>query len=143
MRKTQRSKTRFLFIYLLLLSAISTRHRSSTTDMLSTYRDDECRALMVLGRSLSALSIRANRSYPPTQRATIVHVYFVSRREPNQIALFCLSFCGQGSIGLPDVHSGYGFAIGNVAAFDMSDPDAVVSPGTTNCFIWTAGCLSG
>merc|ERR1719506_2818916 len=33
------------------------------------------------------------------------------------------------SIGLPDVHSGYGFAIGNVAAFDMSDPDAVVSPG--------------
>lgn len=33
------------------------------------------------------------------------------------------------SIGLPDVHSGYGFAIGNVAAFDMSDPQAVVSPG--------------
>ena len=33
------------------------------------------------------------------------------------------------SIGLPDLHSGYGFAIGNVAAFDMSDPNAVVSPG--------------
>jgi tRNA-splicing ligase RtcB len=33
------------------------------------------------------------------------------------------------SIGLPDVHSGYGFAIGNVAAFDMSDRDAIVSPG--------------
>jgi RNA-splicing ligase RtcB len=33
------------------------------------------------------------------------------------------------SIGLPDVHSGYGFAIGNVAAFDMSNPEAVVSPG--------------
>ncbi|DBA01036.1 TPA: hypothetical protein N0F65_002646 [Lagenidium giganteum] len=33
------------------------------------------------------------------------------------------------SIALPDVHSGYGFAIGNVAAFDMDDPDAVVSPG--------------
>lgn len=33
------------------------------------------------------------------------------------------------SIGLPDVHSGYGFAIGNTAAFDMSDPTAVVSPG--------------
>ncbi|XP_061524209.1 RNA-splicing ligase RtcB homolog isoform X3 [Phycodurus eques] len=33
------------------------------------------------------------------------------------------------SIGLPDVHSGYGFAIGNMAAFDMNDPDAVVSPG--------------
>jgi len=33
------------------------------------------------------------------------------------------------SIGLPDVHSGYGFAIGNVAAFDMDDPEAVVSPG--------------
>lgn len=33
------------------------------------------------------------------------------------------------SIAMPDVHSGYGFAIGNVAAFDMDDPDAVVSPG--------------
>lgn len=33
------------------------------------------------------------------------------------------------SIGLPDVHSGYGFAIGNVAAFDMDDPTSVVSPG--------------
>ena len=33
------------------------------------------------------------------------------------------------SIGLPDLHSGYGFAIGNVAAFDMADPHAVVSPG--------------
>jgi tRNA-splicing ligase RtcB len=33
------------------------------------------------------------------------------------------------SVGLPDVHSGYGFAIGNMAAFDMGDPKAVVSPG--------------
>jgi len=33
------------------------------------------------------------------------------------------------SIGLPDVHSGYGFAIGNMAAFDMDDPLAIVSPG--------------
>lgn len=33
------------------------------------------------------------------------------------------------SIGLPDVHSGYGFAIGNMAAFDMSNPDSIVSPG--------------
>lgn len=33
------------------------------------------------------------------------------------------------SIGLPDVHSGYGFAIGNMAAFDMADPTSVVSPG--------------
>ncbi|KAI0234445.1 RNA-splicing ligase-like protein RtcB [Lamellibrachia satsuma] len=33
------------------------------------------------------------------------------------------------SIGLPDIHSGYGFAIGNVAAFDMDDRNAVVSPG--------------
>lgn len=33
------------------------------------------------------------------------------------------------SIGLPDVHAGYGFAIGNVAAFHMEDPNAIVSPG--------------
>lgn len=35
----------------------------------------------------------------------------------------------QCSVGLPDIHAGYGFSIGNVAAFDMSDPQAVVSPG--------------
>lgn len=33
------------------------------------------------------------------------------------------------SVGLPDVHSGYGFAIGNMAAFDYDDPKSVVSPG--------------
>ena len=41
----------------------------------------------------------------------------------------CLPGIVSKSIALPDVHSGYGFAIGNVAAFDMSDPNAVVSPG--------------
>ncbi len=39
------------------------------------------------------------------------------------------SCTAQESIALPDVHSGYGFAIGNVAAFDMNNPEAVVSPG--------------
>lgn len=33
------------------------------------------------------------------------------------------------SVAMPDVHSGYGFCIGNVAAMDMGDPEAVVSPG--------------
>ncbi|CAD5212774.1 unnamed protein product [Bursaphelenchus okinawaensis] len=33
------------------------------------------------------------------------------------------------SIGLPDIHSGYGFSIGNVAAFDVENPESVVSPG--------------
>ncbi|XP_065156070.1 RNA-splicing ligase RtcB homolog [Atheta coriaria] len=33
------------------------------------------------------------------------------------------------SIGLPDIHSGYGFAIGNMAAFDVDDPKSIVSPG--------------
>ncbi|XP_045785165.1 RNA-splicing ligase RtcB homolog [Maniola jurtina] len=33
------------------------------------------------------------------------------------------------SVGLPDIHSGYGFAIGNMAAFDTSDPTSIVSPG--------------
>jgi len=35
----------------------------------------------------------------------------------------------RGSYAMPDVHCGYGFSIGNVAAFDMNDPEAVVSPG--------------
>ena len=35
----------------------------------------------------------------------------------------------QKSVGLPDVHSGYGFAIGNMAAFDYNHPKAIVSPG--------------
>ena len=33
------------------------------------------------------------------------------------------------SMGMPDIHCGYGFAIGNVCAVDAADPDAVVSPG--------------
>lgn len=48
----------------------------------------------------------------------------------------------QRSIGLPDVHSGYGFAIGNMAAFDMSDPTAVVSPGTQGKTAGTTKTLS-
>lgn len=34
----------------------------------------------------------------------------------------------------PDTHSGYGFAIGNIAAFDMDDPNAIVSPGNFSFF---------
>jgi tRNA-splicing ligase RtcB len=41
--------------------------------------------------------------------------------------------CLPGIVGkacaMPDAHSGYGFAIGNVAATDLGNPDAVVSPG--------------
>lgn len=33
------------------------------------------------------------------------------------------------SLGMPDIHSGYGFAVGSVAAIDLSRPEAVVSPG--------------
>ncbi|EYC14114.1 hypothetical protein Y032_0041g349 [Ancylostoma ceylanicum] len=33
------------------------------------------------------------------------------------------------SIGLPDIHSGYGFSIGNIAAFDCSKKESVISPG--------------
>ena len=41
----------------------------------------------------------------------------------------CLPGIVRASVAMPDCHSGYGFAIGNVAAFDMGDPDAVVCPG--------------
>ena len=34
----------------------------------------------------------------------------------------------KGSYGMPDMHSVYGFSIGEVAAFDTSDPDAIISP---------------
>ena len=33
------------------------------------------------------------------------------------------------SYGMPDMHSGYGFSIGGVAAFDTSDPNCIISPG--------------
>jgi tRNA-splicing ligase RtcB len=33
------------------------------------------------------------------------------------------------SFGMPDMHSGYGFSIGAVAAFDTSDPECIISPG--------------
>ncbi|VDM44639.1 unnamed protein product [Toxocara canis] len=42
---------------------------------------------------------------------------------------FIESYLLQASIGLPDIHSGYGFAIGNIAAFDIADPLSIVSPG--------------
>lgn len=35
----------------------------------------------------------------------------------------------EASVGLPDIHSGYGFAIGNVAAFNVSREESIVSPG--------------
>ena len=35
---------------------------------------------------------------------------------------------------MPDIHSGYGFAIGNMAAFDTADPSAVVSPGMLHAY---------
>lgn len=41
----------------------------------------------------------------------------------------CLPGIVGSSVGLPDIHSGYGFAIGSVAAFDISNPDSIVSPG--------------
>jgi tRNA-splicing ligase RtcB len=41
----------------------------------------------------------------------------------------CLPGIVKHSIALPDVHAGYGFAIGNVAAFDMANSESVVSPG--------------
>ncbi len=41
----------------------------------------------------------------------------------------CLPAIVKHSIAIPDVHAGYGFSIGNVAAFDMNNPSAVVSPG--------------
>jgi hypothetical protein len=33
------------------------------------------------------------------------------------------------SLGMPDIHSGYGFAIGGVAAVDLDNNESVVSPG--------------
>lgn len=33
------------------------------------------------------------------------------------------------SFGMPDMHSGYGFSIGGVAAFDLTDPTSIISPG--------------
>lgn len=48
----------------------------------------------------------------------------------------------QKSIALPDVHSGYGFAIGNVAAFDMADPESVVSPGGVGFGQWACCCTA-
>mmetsp|Transcript_44297 Transcript_44297/g.125335 ORF Transcript_44297/g.125335 Transcript_44297/m.125335 type:complete len:524 (-) Transcript_44297:382-1953(-) len=41
----------------------------------------------------------------------------------------CLPGIVGSSLGMPDIHSGYGFAVGCVAAMDTTDPNAVVSPG--------------
>lgn len=41
----------------------------------------------------------------------------------------CLPGIVEPCLGMPDLHSGYGFPIGCVAAFDVSSDNAVVSPG--------------
>ena len=41
----------------------------------------------------------------------------------------CLPGIVKHSIGLPDMHTGYGFAIGNICAVDADDLNSVVSPG--------------
>ncbi len=38
-------------------------------------------------------------------------------------------------LAMPDVHSGYGFCIGNVSAFDMDDEEGIISPGRVGCDI--------
>jgi hypothetical protein len=47
------------------------------------------------------------------------------------LLLLFLPAAVQRSIALPDVHSGYGFAIGNVAAFDMNNPEVCIGRGST------------
>ena len=42
---------------------------------------------------------------------------------------------------MPDIHSGYGFAVGNVAAFDMDDPAAIVSPGGVGMMLHCIDCV--
>jgi tRNA-splicing ligase RtcB len=66
------------------------------------------------------------------RRKSNAHPKKKKKKKKKCFSFFCCCFFygpSQCSVGLPDVHSGYGFAIGNVAAFDMSDPDAIVSPG--------------
>lgn len=53
--------------------------------------------------------------------------YFVSLAQVANVA--CLPGIVKHSIGLPDMHTGYGFSIGNICAVDTADPNAVVSPG--------------
>jgi tRNA-splicing ligase RtcB len=50
-----------------------------------------------------------SRAFTPVPLLLLLHV--------------CVHCALQRSIALPDVHSGYGFAIGNVAAFDMNNPE--------------------
>ncbi|KAB0381033.1 hypothetical protein FD755_008817 [Muntiacus reevesi] len=45
------------------------------------------------------------------------------------------------SVGFPNVHSSYGFAIGNKAAFNMNDPEAVVSPDGVRFDVNCGVCL--
>jgi tRNA-splicing ligase RtcB len=48
----------------------------------------------------------------------------------NQVAnVACLPGIVKHSIGLPDMHTGYGFSIGNICAVDCNNRDSVVSPG--------------
>jgi hypothetical protein len=65
------------------------------------------------------------------QHSRACHTVLQVKHLPVRLHLHALHFLvlPGASVGMPDLHSGYGFAIGNVAAVDMDDPKSVVSPG--------------
>ncbi len=78
---------------------------------------------------------RIPRSYRPEMRADGI-IYASAEmmeairqdRSPEQVAnVACLPGIVGGSLAMPDIHYGYGFCIGGVAAFDAQE--GVVSPG--------------
>ena len=109
---------------------------SSVRDLTRAHRTVSRAPAAGVGGFLPAVKQIANVSCLPgivnVRRARLI-VLVVRRMADLPFAQRSLSTArAQASIGLPDCHSGYGFAIGNVAAFDMEDPEAVVSPGAFN-----------
>jgi tRNA-splicing ligase RtcB (3'-phosphate/5'-hydroxy nucleic acid ligase) len=88
--------------------------------------------------------IEVEKSYSPGMKTSAIIYVDEELRRPlfdelsstasvssiNQIADVCSLPALVGKVvGLPDIHTGYGFPIGCVAAFDINNPECVVSPG--------------
>lgn len=88
------------------------------------------RAEIIVNDDLQALlvnELRESCSCCSPQSATGEGAFIPSLRQVANVA--ALPGIIGASLAMPDVHSGYGFCIGNVAAFDMADSSAVISPG--------------
>src|SRR5687768_25505 len=121
----------------------------------ATPRQDAASALQRVGECLYELpkSFRADMRVPVRVFADEEHLQAILRDQslPQLINVATLPGIWSAALGMPDMHEGYGFPVGGVAATAL--PDGVISPGgigfDINCGVrllvtpWTRAEIAG